>query len=256
MRLELSGTLGHGLVAALRARVPEGMVDPNRVIVHGLGTAVDVGTAPGAVNASIVGPAVDLLERVAQGRNARVVLVSDVDVLGRAVRLPMDEAHPLAPLGEAAAARASVEHIARAYVARGCDVVIARASTVAGPDVGGELACWAGLPAGTAFSLEDAAARVDVVDVRDFAAGILVVAASGVPGATYHLCSGRAVTRAAVFATLAPTCITSPGAATARPPVVIGDATRAEALGWRRAFTLEDTLRAMAATEGASGSDP
>ncbi len=256
MRLELSGTLGHALVAALCAGIPEGVGDPERVIVHGLGTPAVVGDAPGAVNASIVGPAVDLLEQVAQGRDARVVLVSDLDVLGRAIRLPMDEAHPLAPLDEAAAARASVEHIARAYVARGCDVVIVRGSTVAGPAVGGELATWAGLPAGSPFSLEDAGARVDVVDVRDLAAGILVVALAGVAGHTYHLCSGRAVTRAALFARLAPTCVALPGAATARPPVVIGDATRAEALGWGRAFTLEDTLRAMAASDGASGADP
>lgn len=254
----LSGTLGEGLVAALRARTLEGDAagDARRVIVHGLGTPPGEPDAPGASNAGIVGPAVELLERVVQGVAARVVLVSDLDVLGRAIRLPMDEAHPLAPLDEAAAARAAVEHIARAYVARGCDLVIVRASTVAGPGVVGELATWAGSPAGSHIAVEDGVARVDVVDVRDLAAGVLVVGAAGVAGGTYHLCSGRAITRAALFAQLAPTCVALPSATKARPPVVVGDASRAEALGWRRIFTLEDTLRAMVKPDGASGPDP
>ncbi len=246
-RLSLSGTLDAGLAAALvsRGRDANDGAEALELIVHGLGAPEAAVSMTGAVNASIVGPAVELLERVAQRAAARVMLLSDLDVLGRAVRLPMDVFHPVAPLHEAAAARAAVEHIARAYIARGVDLVIVRSSALVGPGVEGEFAGWAGLLSGDDVVLEDPDARVDVVDVRDLAAGVLVVGAAGQRGATYHLCSGRAVARAQLLARLAPDVVVTRARGTARPPVVLGDPARAEALGWRRAFTLEDGLRAM-----------
>ncbi|MFN7146517.1 MAG: NAD-dependent epimerase/dehydratase family protein, partial [Myxococcota bacterium] len=166
---------GHGADLSVDFRMAEdvaALVEETRpAVVHhlaGTSTLAELQRDPQGGNQNVVQPALNVLEAVANAGGGRVVLVSPCEVYGRANRLPIDERCPLAPVDLYGAARASVEYMARAYAARGVEIVVARAFHFTGPaqDRRWPLADAAARAArGEPVRLGDAEARRDVSDV-------------------------------------------------------------------------------------------
>lgn len=222
------------------------------VVFHLAGTATSAAMRrdPIAGHLNISRPTVALLDAVlANHAGTRLVLVSHCLAYGRPTRLPIPEDHALAPLDTFAAARAAMEHVARNYLPHGVDIVIARPFHHAGP---GQRDGW--IPSWRHDGPPDDATRAlrrDLSDVRDIVEGYLCVAENGKTGEAYNLCSGATVALGDVYDQLA-ACSPAPLPATPRAPdpavrpevpVLWGDPSRAEALGWRRGYTLEQTIR-------------
>ncbi len=235
--------------ALVRACAPDAVAQ-----LAGPATPAEMALDPVEGNGNVVHPCVNVLEATAQwAPRARVLLVTGYAVYGRAHRLPMDEGHPRAPSDGFGAAKAAVEYMAQGYLARGLDVVLARPFPYTGPAIGGpgnwcrgEVARWAyAAHRGEArCAVEAPDRRWDVSDVRDIAAGYALLLARGARGEAYTLCSGVAVGITELFAQVAPgVAIERADVAGVRAPVVLGDPSRARALGWAPAYTLTDTLR-------------
>jgi nucleoside-diphosphate-sugar epimerase len=71
--------------------------------------------------------------------------------------------------------------------------------------------------------------------------------ARGARGEAYNLCSGAAVSVEELFAEAAPGVGLLPAEGTSSAPVVLGDASRARALGWTPAHARAETLRDLRA---------
>lgn len=228
-----------------------------RAVVHLAGTATlaELLRDPTGGNQNVVQPAVNLLEALADAApGSRLVLVSPCEVYGRATRLPIDERCPLAPVDLYSAARAAVEHMARVYAARGVTVITARVFHFTGPgqDERWPLGAAARAAArGAPVRLGNLDARRDFSDVRDIARGLVTLATLGAPGEVYNLCSGRGAPLRELAERVAAgrVPVEHDPALDVRTavPVFLGTAAKAEALGWQRRFTLEDTLRELAA---------
>ncbi len=239
-------------VHALVARVQP------HVVYHLAGTSsvAEVARDPAGGNANIVQPAVNVLEAVAQrAPAARVLLVSTCHVVGRPTRLPIEEDAPLAPVDLYGAARAAVEYMARTYVQRGVDVVIARAFHHTGPGQSPRFAraAWAARArrGEREIAVGDLSLRRDYSDVRDIVAGYALLVGRAERGGVVQLCSGEARSLASVFADLAPGCtpVVDPHRLRAgEPPVLLGSPARAEALGWVRRHAWERTLADLRAS--------
>ena len=174
---------------------------------------------------------------------ARLLLVSTCHVYGAG---STDEEAHLRPLDRYGAARASAEFLAQRS---GKDVVIARAFHHTGPgqDRRFALADWAARwRAGeTRIPVGNLDVARDYSDVRDVVAGYRVLAERSRPGQAYNLCSGATVTMRELFTRLCPgsTPIEDPTRVRGKEvPVLQGSAAKAEALGWTRKWTLEETL--------------
>lgn len=259
---------GHDVVAAghhadvlLDLRAPDDVVDlvaearPD-VVVHLGGTTSpdEYARDPAGGHVNVVRPAVNVLEAVlAAAPGARVLLGSCAQVYGRTDRLPIDEACPLQPAELYGAARAAVEYMLRSYRERGLGAVVARIFLVAGPGqprrtMLGEWAARAAAGEGT-IAVGDLELRRDVVDVRDVVEGLALLATHGVPGEAYNLCGGTARRLGDLFAAVAPGATPVHDPARVRrgePTVLLGSPAKAEALGWRRRYTVEETLAAIA----------
>jgi GDP-4-dehydro-6-deoxy-D-mannose reductase len=89
----------------------------------------------------------------------------------------------------------------------------------------------------------------DFTDVRDIVRGYALLMERGAPGEAYNLCSGETVTIGAVIEGLrresgVPFAVVSESRRVRREiPRVVGDGTRARALGWQPAIPLQQTLR-------------
>lgn len=225
------------------------------VVFHLAGTSSpdEAARDPAGANANIVKPAVNVLEAVAQrSPGTRVLLASTCHVYGRAPRLPTDEACPMQPADLYGAARAAVEYLVGTYRERGVDVVVTRAFPHTGPGQSRRfpLADWvARARAGEArIPVGDLELRRDFADVRDVVAGYALLAERGEGGQVYNLCAGRAWSMRELFALCAPGAEPVEDRALRRRgdvPVLLGTAARAEALGWRRRYTIEETIAAM-----------
>lgn len=217
------------------------------VIFHLAGTSspAEMRREPIAGHLNITKPAVALLDALLNShRGTRLVLVSHCHVYGRPQRLPIPEDHPLAPTDTFGAARAAVEHVVKNYLPHGVDVVIARAFHHQGP---GQREGWApdwlrGDPVGN-LDL-----RRDLSDVRDIVEGYLLLAERGSSGQAYNLCAGEATSLRTLHAMVCPggeadRPVDPPPPGPPQVPILWGDPSRAEALGWKRRFPLEQTIR-------------
>jgi GDP-4-dehydro-6-deoxy-D-mannose reductase len=97
--------------------------------------------------------------------------------------------------------------------------------------------------------------RRDYIDVRDAASGLLTLAEKGEPGRIYNLASGRMASMSELLRRLLALSSKKieviPEASRMRPIDVrhcCGDPARARRLGWRPAFTLDESLRATLET--------
>lgn len=184
--------------------------------------------------------------------STRAILASTCHVYGTPAWLPVDERHPLRPVGAYATSKAEAEVAAREVHP---EVVVVRAFHHTGPGQSPRFALpdWArqvaALNRGEADAVRvgDLSLRRDYTDVRDVVAGYALLAERGVPGATYNLASGRAPRLGELLRLLAggrmPPIQVDPARVRAGdPPEIRGDPRRAWALGWRVRHGLEDTL--------------
>lgn len=217
---------------------------------------------PMAAHLNVVKPVVTLLDEVFnRHRSTRIVLVSTCSVYGRPQKLPIPEDHPLQPVDTYGSARAAVEHVVKGYLPHGIDVVIARAfnHTGRGQDTRFALPDWraqqregpsllAGGQGGGIVRVGNLDVRRDYSDVRDIVAGYLLLAERGVTGEAYNLCSGQAVSMRTLFERACPSATAVVDETRVRRvevPILWGDPSKAEALGWTRRHSLDDALQEL-----------
>jgi len=200
-----------------------------------------------------------LLEAVRlAGHRCRVLVVSSAQVY-QASEVPLDEHAPLVPSSPYGLTKLAQEQLAlRSVIEDGLAVVVARPFNHAGPGQAADFALpsfarqiariEAGLerPIIRAGNLD---ARRDMTDVRDVVDAYLLLAACGLPGEAYNVCSGRApamrelLDRLCRLSTVAVQVETDPERL--RPndvPMLIGNPGRITELGWSPRFPLEQTL--------------
>jgi GDP-4-dehydro-6-deoxy-D-mannose reductase len=140
----------------------------------------------------------------------RLVFTSSAFVYGRTTpeEQPVTERQSLRPLTPYGASKVAAEAIARQFVEGPGDGVIARAFQHTGPGHVGAYALsdWAKQLAeierkGASSSIATGNLDVerDYLDVRDVASAYIALAASGVRGETYNVCSGVGVTMRALL---------------------------------------------------------
>lgn len=204
-----------------------------------------------------------LLEAVcAAAPRALVLLAGSSAVYGESAPAgtPLSESAPLRPVGPYGVSKAAQELVAVSYQASRCvSVIRVRAFNLVGPgqrrgvaaDVARQLAQGerGGVP--VEVSVGNLASRRDYVDVRDAARAYALLAAQGVPGEAYNVCTGRAVSTQEcvdILCRLAavPACVRV-DASRMRPGDIAdqsGDPSRiAQAMGWRAEIPLEQSLQ-------------
>ncbi|MGL4554172.1 MAG: NAD-dependent epimerase/dehydratase family protein [Gemmataceae bacterium] len=215
------------------------------------------GADPGPYYSVHVGGAVNVLEAV-----RRHVPASPVVLLGSAAEygpvgaehLPVREDHAPAPATFYGASKLAQTHLGLAAVAAwGLRVRVARLFNVIGAGLPsryflGALACrLKALPPGSTFPVRDAAATRDLIDARDAAAALALLARPDVPSGVYNVATGAetAVGAAAGYlGELAGGMTPVPADGPAGGSRSAGDASRLRDLGWSPAFGWRDAVRA------------
>ncbi|MGI8623218.1 MAG: GDP-mannose 4,6-dehydratase [Solirubrobacteraceae bacterium] len=204
-----------------------------------------------------VAMAANLLEAVRQeAPAATVVAISSGEVYGPPATLPVDERAPLRPQSPYAVSKAATDLLAGFYAdAHGLRVTRARAFNHAGP---GQEPTYAIASFARQIALGAAVvvtgnpdARRDYTDVRDVVRAYRLLAAHGVPGEAYNVCSGHSASAAELVRALAEQAGAAvehrvdPGLVRAHEVMEVrGAADRLrEATGWAPRIPLADTLR-------------
>lgn len=213
-----------------------------------------------AINATGV---LNLLEAAsAYAPGAHLTCLSSGAVYGQppAAEMPLREEAPVAPVSPYGAAKAAMEVLCGQYArSRGLEIAVIRAFNLLGPrqpsfqaasGLAREIAAAELDGAGSVeLALGNPGAERDFTDVRDAAAALAEVAARRLTG-TFNLCSGRALSIAALGAELGQE---TPLAVSSRidpaltrpsdPPLLVGDAGRLqEAIGWAPQIPIGQSL--------------
>jgi GDP-4-dehydro-6-deoxy-D-mannose reductase len=193
---------------------------------------------------------------------ARVLIAGSSEAYGAvgAEELPIVERTALRPVSLYGVSKAAADLAAfeRWWTLR-YPVVRVRAFNHTGPGQSADFVCSdfarqvARIEAGLAppvLRVGNLEARRDFSDVRDIVRGYALLAERGEIGEAYNLCSGQAVSIGRIVeilsaeSTVAIRCEEEGRRTRANEiPVVVGDAGRAAALGWRPAVPLQQTLR-------------
>ena len=205
--------------------------------------------------------ALSVLEAARQHHVDRVIVVSSADVYGIAspASLPLTESAPLQPRSPYGASKQAAEAIAQQYHRGwGLDVIVVRPFNHIGPGqsanffapaIASKIAL-AELEGGGVVTHGDLSPERDFTDVRDVVGAYRLIAANGKSGATYNVCTGRAVAMSTILDRLIAgstvSISTKPDPELVRPvdlPVLRGsfDALR-EDTGWEPSTPLNDTL--------------
>ena len=203
----------------------------------------------------------NMLEGVAsEASRARVLVVGSAEAYGVPRYLPIDEKHALKPVSPYGASRLEQERACDRHVReRGTHVIFTRSFNHTGPGQpdGFAVSSFAKQIA-TADPDKPGAVRAgnldamrDFSDVRDVVAAYIALIEGGEQGGKYNVCSGKAFQIAALMdmmiAISGKELHVETDPARLRPndiPVLLGSCEKLiKATGWRRAFTIEDTLR-------------
>ncbi len=219
--------------------------------VYHLASALHAAPGPELASTNIEGTV--SLVRALDGAGARLVLGSSASVYGTPRRLPLDEAHPCAPVNAYGATKLAAERVA---LDRAGDVVIARIFNVVGPGQSEEHVCGrfaaqlAGARRGAPMTLATGplGPTRDFIDVRDVAAALLLAAERAEPGSAFNVASGveisvRDVLSAMVRAANVEVRILEQGEIAAGVSRSVADVTRLQRLGFVRAYGIEQSLR-------------
>lgn len=194
----------------------------------------------------------------------RVIVVSSADVYGIAspASLPLTETAPVQPRSPYGASKQAAEALAHQYSRGwGLDVIVVRPFNHIGPGqspsffapaIATKIA-KAELAGGGLVTHGDLSPERDFTDVRDVVRAYRLIATNGRKGATYNVCTGKAVAMSSILedligAAMVPISI-EPDPELVRPvdlPVLRGsfDALRADT-GWEPSIELNDTLAAV-----------
>jgi dTDP-glucose 4,6-dehydratase len=234
------------------------------VIFH-LGASISVPysyVAPREVVATNVLGTLNVLQAARAAGSARVVQMSSSEVYGTALRVPMDEDHPLNAQSPYAASKVGADKLAESFhLSFGLPVVIARPFNTYGPRqspraVIGTIADQA--LAGEELELGALDTSRDFVFVRDTADALVRLATTdGVEGRVLNIATGEDVTIGTVVEIVGE-IVGRPLRVTTRPERLrpdasevrrlCGDATRLrEATGWTPATSLRDGLEQVVA---------
>ncbi|MCX7012380.1 MAG: GDP-mannose 4,6-dehydratase [Candidatus Sumerlaeota bacterium] len=155
--------------------------------------------APASYVAVNVGGTLNLLEAARRHRARRVVVTSTSEVYGRAVRVPMDEEHPLRAQSPYSASKIAADKLAESYFsAFDLPVVILRPFNNYGPRQSLRAVIPTilsqALSGAEAVALGSLAPKRDLLFVEDTARAFLLASeAKGIEGETIHVGSGRAL---------------------------------------------------------------
>lgn len=193
---------------------------------------------------------------------ASVLVVSSGYVYGP-VNAPAAEEAPLRPVNHYGASKVGLEMAARAEAIEGLDVVVARPFNHSGPGqppdylVPTLVQQVAGILDGSRparVELGNLESVRDFTDVRDVVRAYPIVLRAAEPGDVLNVCSGRGVSVSELVDVVAAVAgieldvVSTPTRRRAADiPYLVGDPSRAEAVGWERRFGLEETIRAMLA---------
>lgn len=221
-----------------------------------------------AARIGLIGAIHAITASAALDRPARVVHVSSSHVYGDG-DTPVTEDSATAPNSVYGAAKLASE---RALLALGpateVKVVVARPFNHIGPGQGpgfvvpSLVARVRAIPPGTRGSIRIGALDTvrDFTDVRDVVSAYRILATNGTPGEVYNVASGVGVSVNELVATLLELAGVEadldpdPGLERERERrVMIGDASRLEALGWQRSHALRDTLAEVLRHPGEPG---
>jgi GDP-4-dehydro-6-deoxy-D-mannose reductase len=213
------------------------------------------------VNTMGVARLVDVLRSTSFG--GRLLFVSSSEVYGSVSpsRLPILEAETPRPRNPYAASKLAAEAICHEAFASGLDVVIVRPFNHIGPGqdrrfaVGSFAHDVASLMLGerpAVLEVGDLSIARDFTDVRDIVRGYLTLLRCAQSGQIYNLASGKATTLTELVQLLREVAnvpfeirVDKERLRTTETPVTIGDAGMAQALGWKPAISLQNTIRDM-----------
>ena len=202
-----------------------------------------------------------ILEAARRAKVKRVIVVSSADVYGIAspASLPLHESAPLQPRSPYGSSKQAAEAIAQQYCRGwGLDVIVVRPFNHIGPGqstnffaaaIASKIA-KAELAGGGVVTHGDLSPERDFTDVRDVVRAYRLIASEGRIGATYNVCTGRAVAMSTILdalidAAMAP-ITTKPDPGLVRPvdlPVLRGSfAALREDTGWEPSIPLSETL--------------
>src|SRR6058998_4348420 len=197
------------------------------------------------------------------GSKARFIVIGSSEEYGLVYpdELPVRETNPLRPLSPYAVSKVTQDLMGYQYFkSYGLDIVRARAFNHEGPRRGDVFVTSnfarqiAEIEAGTrrpVIRVGNLKAVRDYTDVRDIVRGYWLLLERGEPGQVYNLCSGRGwaiqeildfLLRESTYKSIA----VREDPARLRPsdvPVLIGDCSRLNALGWKPRIPFEQTLR-------------
>jgi GDP-4-dehydro-6-deoxy-D-mannose reductase len=203
---------------------------------------------------------------------ARLLVVSSAEVYGTVpeAEQPIREDRPLRPANPYAASKAAAEMAALQAAARGAaHVVVARAFNHTGPgqdtrfalpSFAGQLASLGAGGGDPVLRVGNLSARRDLLDVRDVVRAYRLLIERGASGGVYNVASGRARSMSDVLARM----VELAGLAVrievdddrVRPvdvPLLVGDASRLSALGWRPEIPFRSTLLDVLAAQREAG---
>ncbi len=202
-----------------------------------------------------------VLEAARRAEVKRIIVVSSADVYGIAspASLPLHESAPLQPRSPYGSSKQAAEAIAQQYCRGwGLDVIIVRPFNHIGPGqsanffapaIASKIAN-AELAGGGVVTHGDLSPERDFTDVRDVVRAYRLIASEGKIGATYNVCTGRAVAMSTILDSLIEAShvpiTTEPDPELVRPvdlPVLRGSfAALHEDTGWEPSIPLSDTL--------------
>ena len=178
--------------------------------------------------------------------SCRLVYMSTCHVYGRPESTPIAEDHPTRPRGAYAISKLQGEQAVRDHAR---DWVILRGFNLLGPGQSSHFAVadWAkqALLGRREISTGNLALRRDYLDVRDAAAGILLVSSRAKNSSVLNLCSAKSVTLRSLFERAAPGCaaVLDERRLRADDPLEIrGCSRRARSLGWEAKIPTEKSV--------------
>ncbi|MCC6847278.1 MAG: GDP-mannose 4,6-dehydratase [Deltaproteobacteria bacterium] len=219
-----------------------------------------------ALTVNVLGTRNVLAAAACEAPACRVVVVGSADAYGASAnaRAPITEECALRPVSTYGLSKAAADMAAfQAWWETGLAVVRARAFNHTGPGQSDAFVCSdfarqiARIERGHAppvLRVGNLASARDFSDVRDVVRGYLALMERGIPGEAYNLCRGETVTVGGIVEQLRDDARVSfevvEEATRVRRreiPRVVGDSTRAQALGWAPTIPLRQTLRELLA---------
>jgi GDP-4-dehydro-6-deoxy-D-mannose reductase len=243
-----------GMANVFRATQPEAVL-----YLAGVTTRIDRDAADAALGVSVIGSLHALIASSALSPAPRLLFVSTCYVYGPSPGALSEDSVVEPPTVYAAAKLAAERALLTLGPALNVEVVVARPFNHTGPGqadsflvptLAKQISAAAARGVSADVRVEDASIVRDFTDVRDVVAAYRLLAERGESGAIYNVASGTGLSVEDLAHEIA-----SVAGITARlqlidhpppvhePPTMIGDAGRLEALGWRREYSLQSTLR-------------